>query len=264
MLRLFAGIFFVAVLISCSNNADTGKPGEGDTANVKPAITILTDQEKADGWVALFDGQTSHGWHNFGGGPVGTAWKINDGVLWLDASQKYDNDPSEKTNMKIVGGGDIVTDEEFENFHLKLEWKVDTGANSGILFFVVEDTLKFKKPYETGPEMQVLDNERHPDSKFPKHRAGDLYDLVSCSRETVKPAGEWNLAEIKCLNGKLDFYLNGENVVSTTLWDDNWKKMVTGSKFKEWKDFGIYKKGKISLQDHDNRVSFRNIRIKRL
>ncbi len=76
--------------------------------------------------------------------------------------------------------------------------------------------------------MQVLDNEGHADRKYPKHRAGDLYDLICCSKETVKPALEWNQAEIKCVNGKLDFFFNGENVVSTTIWDDNWNKMLAG------------------------------------
>ena len=112
--------------------------------------------------------------------------------------------------------------------------------------------------------MQVLDNERHPDAKIPKHRAGDLYDLISSSQETVKPAGEWNHAEVKVQNGKLDLYLNGTNVVSTTMWDDNWKKMVAGSKFKSMPDFGTFKKGHIALQDHGNAVWYKNIKIKQL
>ena len=97
-----------------------------------------------------------------------------------------------------------------------------------------------------------------------KHRAGDLYDLISCSKETVKPALEWNQVEIKSVNGKLDFFLNGENVVSTTMWDDNWNKMIAASKFKQWPGFGTFKKGKICLQDHDCNVWFRNIKIKKL
>jgi hypothetical protein len=100
--------------------------------------------------------------------------------------------------------------------------------------------------------------------KFKSIERGDLYDLISCSKETVRPVGEWNDAEIKLVNGKLDFYLNGENVVSTTMWDDNWKKLVAGSKFKDWKDFGAVKKGKICLQDHQCPVWFKNIKIKKL
>jgi len=140
-------------------------------------------------------------------------------------------------------GADLVTDEEYENFDLKLEWKIAKNGNSGIIFFVHEDTAKYKATYETGPEMQVLDNDGHPDGKIVKHRAGDLYDLISCRKETVKPVGEWNAAEIKVVNGKLDLYLNGENVVSTTMWDDNWKTMVAGSKFKSMPGFGTFKKG---------------------
>jgi hypothetical protein len=161
-------------------------------------------------------------------------------------------------------GGDIVTDEEFENFDLKLEWKIAKNGNSGIMFCVHEDTTKYKAPYETGPEMQVLDNDGHADGKIKKHRAGDLYDLISCSKETVKPVGEWNQVEIKLLNGKLDFYLNAENVVSTTMWDDSWNKLVAGSKFKTMPGFGTFKKGHIDLQDHDCMVWYRNIVIKKL
>jgi hypothetical protein len=112
--------------------------------------------------------------------------------------------------------------------------------------------------------MQVLDNAGHDDGKIIKHHAGDLYDLISCSQETVKPVGEWNQVEIISNNGKLDFILNGTNVVSTTMWDDNWKKLVAGSKFKDMPDFGTYKKGRIALQDHGNMVSYRNIMIKKL
>jgi hypothetical protein len=112
--------------------------------------------------------------------------------------------------------------------------------------------------------MQVLDNERHPDAKIHKHRAGDLYDLIACKKEVVKPAGEWNKAEVKCKDGKVELYLNGTEVVETTLWDDNWKKMVAESKFKTMPDFGTYKTGKIALQDHGDDVWFRNIMIRKL
>ena len=94
--------------------------------------------------------------------------------------------------------------------------------------------------------------------------SGDLYDLISCSKETVKPALEWNEVEIKCVNGKLDFWLNGENVVSTQLWNENWTSMLAASKFNQWPGFGTYKKGRICLQDHGDNVWYRNIRILKL
>ena len=112
--------------------------------------------------------------------------------------------------------------------------------------------------------MQVLDNVGHAEGKVNTHRAGDIFDLIAVSKMTVKPAGEWNFAEIRSSGGKLECYLNNELVISTMLWDENWQKMVMNSKFREMPGFGIYKKGKIGLQDHHNEVRFRNIRIKEL
>lgn len=257
MIKLLVGLAFMTGVTACNNNADNKTTDNGDSLKSDTAmINTLSDQEKADGWQLLFDGQTLNGWHKYGGGPAGSAWKVVDGTIYLDTSNKVDG--------KIVGGIDIATDEEYENFDLKLEWKISEKGNSGIIFNVNEDTSKYKHSYDTGPEMQVLDNDGHADGKIIKHRAGDLYDLMSCSKETVKPVGEWNEAEIKVLNGKLDFYLNGENVVSTTMWDDNWKKLVTNSKFKDWKGFGEFKKGKICLQEHECAVWYRDIKIKKL
>jgi len=244
MTKLIVVLVSASVLFSCNSSKKIA------------GMNGLSTEEKNDGWKILFDGKTTNGWHKYGGGSVGSAWKIKDGYLYLDTSVKE--------NWQVKDGGDIISDEEYENFHLKLEWNITKGGNSGIIFYIKEDKSKYKFPWETGPEMQILDNNGHPDAKIIKHRAGDLYDLISVSKETVKPYDEWNLAEVKCVNGKLDLFLNGENVVSTTMWDDNWKKLVAGSKFKSMPDFGTYKKGHIGLQDHGNEVHFRNIKIKRL
>jgi hypothetical protein len=112
--------------------------------------------------------------------------------------------------------------------------------------------------------MQVLDNNKHPDAKIVKHRAGDLYDLISSSKETVKPVGEWNQAEVIYNNNTLQLILNGETVVSTTLGDEQWNKLVAGSKFRTMKGFGTFRKGRIVLQDHGDKVWYRNIKIKEL
>ena len=237
-------------MVACNDNSSEEKT-EAKTATTTEN-PLLTSEEQKEGWQLLFDGSSTDGWHNYGGGPVGYAWKVTDGTLHFDGSLKKDTIAQ-----------DIVTNDEFENFDLKLEWKADTNGNSGIMFYVVEDTAH-RRPYWTGPEMQVLDNNGHPDAKIAKHRAGDLYDLISSSKETVKPALEWNQAEIKAVNGKLDFYLNGENIVSTTMWDENWNKMIAGSKFKQWPGFGTFKKGRICLQDHGDKVWFRNIKIKKM
>ena len=210
-----------------------------------------TSSEK--GFKSLFDGKTTAGWHTYGKAHVGAAWGVQDGALHFVVKGKNAEDR-----------GDLVTDNEYENYHLKLEWKISEGGNSGIIFNVHEDLAKYSKTYLTGPEMQVLDNDKHNDGKIITHRSGDLYDMIESSKEMAKPVGEWNLAEIVLNKGKLDFYLNGVNVVSTRMFDDNWADMISKSKFATWPGFGQYKKGRIALQDHNDEVWYRNIRIKEL
>ena len=218
--------------------------------------TAATKDE--DGWIILFDGKTANGWHSYGKKSLGNAWKIENGTLHLDAASKK----SEKAE-----GGDATTNEEFENFDLKLEWKISPKGNSGVLFYVNEDP-KYHETYVTGPENQVLDNGTpttlgHSDAKLYTHRAGDLYDLLA-AKEAAKPTGEWNEIEIVANKGKLDFFMNGQHTLSTTMWNDTWKQMIAISKFKDMQGFGTFKKGKIALQDHGDDVWFRNIKIKKL
>lgn len=248
--KFIVSIAALSILIACNNNQDS------KTENTTTTSAEMKTTDNDSGWVSLFDGKTLSGWHNYGKTTIGEAWKVSDGAIYLDTTKK--------AGWQTAQGGDIVSAEEYENFDLKLEWKIAPGGNSGIIFYVHEDTTKYQYVWHTGPEMQVLDNDLHSDGKIPKHRAGDLYDLISSATEPVKKPGEWNEAEIISKGGKLDFFLNGTNVVSTMLWDDAWKKLIAGSKFKEWPDFGTYKKGHIALQDHGNTVWYRNIKIKRL
>ncbi len=214
-------------------------------------LALMPTLQAQKGFKPIFDGKTTTGWHSYGKTTAGSGWKVEDGVLHFDPEAAKDGQ-----------GGDLVTDLEYENFHLKLDWKVASKANSGIIFYIKDDITKYKNTYDTGLEMQVLDNDGHPDGKIIKHRAGDLYDLISSSSEPVKPVGEWNTAEIVCKNGKLTFVLNGVIVVETVLWDDNFKALIAGSKFADWPNFGTFKKGKIALQDHGDNVWYRNIMIK--
>ena len=218
----------------------------------------LTAKEKSSGWKLLFDGKTTTGWHAYGKDNISPEWKIDDGAIMLEPDKTLNN----------RGGVDLVTDEEYGNFDLKLDWKIGPKGNSGIIFYIHEDAAKYPDTYNTGLEMQVLDNGTptkpgHSDARLYTHRAGDLYDLLA-AEEAVHPQGEWNHIEIISLNGKLDFYMNGVHTLSTTLWNDNWKQMVAISKFKSMPDWGTFKQGKISLQDHGEEVAFKNIRIKRL
>ena len=205
------------------------------------------------GWKSLFDGKSKKGWHIYRGEATGEYWQVEDGILMFVPINK----PGVKT------GGDLTSDEEYENYHLSLEWKISEGGNSGIIFGVKEDSM-YKKSYLTGMEMQVLDNDKHPDAKIIKHRAGDLYDLISSTKENLKPVGEWNQAEVIYNNNTLQLILNGETVVSTTVGDENWDKLVAGSKFRTMKGFGTFRKGRIVLQDHGDKVWYRNIKLKQL
>lgn len=211
------------------------------------------------GWISLFDGKTTHGWHSYGKEAAGSAWKVEGGALHLDGESKKNAGTS---------GGDLLTNEEYGDFDFKIEWKISPKGNSGIIFYVREDAAKYPDTYNTGPEMQVLDNgsptrSGHPDGRLYTHRAGDLYDLLA-AKEAARPAGEWNAAEIIANKGKLDFYLNGVHTLSTMMWTDTWKQMIAISKFRDMPGFGTFKKGRIALQDHGDDVWYRNIRIKKL
>lgn len=211
---------------------------------------------KEDEWAPLFYGENTHDWHSYGKEKAGNAWKVKEGNLYLDASQKEEG--------KVKGGGDLLSNEEFEDFHLKLDWKIAAGGNSGVLFYVQEDPGQYGSSWQSGPEMQLLDNAGHPDGKIPKRRAGDLYDLIPAAEDAAKAVGEWNEVEIISRESTLNIFLNGLNVISTTLWGEGWHELILNSKFRDFPDFGTYRKGRIALQDHGDPVWFRNIRIRRL
>ena len=253
-LQILLLLLSVSITISCQSSSNTDA-NEQESMDDQLVMNQLSDDEIAEGWELLFDGSTTNGWSTYGQDTIGSAWNVTDGMLHLDASEKND--------WQTVGGGDIVTDQSFGNFHLKLEWKIAENGNSGIMFHVQED-FQFPYPWLTGPEMQILHNEGHPDGKIEKHRAGDLYDLIACSEESVAPLGEWNLAEIIVKDSTLTFKLNSAVVVQTTLWDDAWRALIAGSKFKSMPSFGTFQSGKIALQDHGDDVWFRNVKIKNL
>jgi hypothetical protein len=237
-----AAALFIATSVFCLHTRAQSTPNQ------------LSAEEQSGGWKLLYNGTSTAGWHTYNKKTAGSAWK-SDGSLHLESSKK--------SSYQTAGGGDLITDAEYENFDLKMQWKISKGGNSGIIW-PVKELPQYEETWNTGFEMQVLDNDGHPDGKILKHRAGDLYDLIKSSSEPVRPVGEWNEVEIKMDHGKLDFYMNGVHTISTTLWDANWTALIKGSKFKDMPGFTKYKSGHIALQDHGFDVWFRNIRIRPL
>ena len=219
-------------------------------------MLVLTQVSAQEKWVSLFDGKTTNGWHSYGEKTAGAAWKVVNGNLVFDPTAKVDG----------KGGGDLVSNESFDEFHLQLDWKISKNGNSGIIFFIQDNPTKYANTWYTGPEFQVLDNEGHPDAKIISHRAGNLYDLIVGNEGHVKPYEEWNKVDIISSKGVLELKLNDFTVVKTHLGDDGWKELIRRSKFAkgESPDFGKIFSGHIGLQDHGNEVSFRNIRIQKL
>jgi len=217
---------------------------------------IETVEEKQPEWTNLFDGTSYDGWHMYNGGEVTEPWKLEDGAMVFYPPE----------NRPDGASYNLVTDTRYTDFVLTMDWKIAEGGNSGIFWGVMEDE-QFGQPYLTGPEIQVLDNERHPDAQNGDDRlAGALYDMVSPSKDAVKPAGEWNNFELM-INHKTNeghVVLNGTTIVEFPLQGPEWEELVANSKFADWEDFAAFKTGKIGLQDHGDKVAFRNIKIKEL
>ncbi len=242
----------VLVIAACGNNngKGIGFNAPSDTT-LKPAI-VVSDS----GWVNLFDGVSLNGWHTYGKKQPGSAWNVDSGSIHLK--------PGAKNGYQTAGGGDLVSNDTFGNYDLKLEWKIGKKANSGIIIFVQEDTAKYKETWNTGPEMQVCDKDSNEDAHSFKHEAGDLYDLIASTVMSAKPALEWNQVEIVSNNNRLDLYLNDVHIISTPIWDESWKKLIAGSKFSTMPGFGTFHSGHIALQDHGEEVWYRNIKIKKI
>jgi hypothetical protein len=222
------------------------------------APNTLTAAERQQGWKLLWDGQTTKGWR----GAKGTefpkqGWEMKDGILSV----------VETGGAESRAGGDIVTEAGFAAFELKVDFRLTPGANSGIKYYV-DTELNKAEGSAIGLEYQLLDDARHPDAKMGRdgnRTLASLYDLVpAATGKPAKPIGEWNEARIVSDGRHVEHWLNGVKVLEYERGSDAYRKLVAGSKYKVWPAFGERPSGPILLQDHGNRVSFRNVKIREL
>lgn len=205
----------------------------------------LTAEEQADGWQLLFNGKDMTQWRSFKQPTVNEKWKIEDGAITLT----------------LGGGGDLISKQSYKNFELTLDWKIAEAGNSGILILADE---KGKYIYSHAPEIQILDNERHPDNKLDTHLSGSLYDMIASPVASHKKAGEWNSTKIRLENSALTIWQNDVQTAKVTIGSAEWNSLIAKSKFASWPDFAAAKEGHIGLQDHGDKVWFKNIKIKEL
>ncbi len=260
LLYLFVAVFFLG-FTACNTapKSDSKAKASGEAVEEAAPINTLTEKEIAEGWILLFDGETANGWREYDEAVFpDTGWHIEKGLL-----------ACENSGMGEQGfGGDIIYDKQFTNFHLKVDWMIEEGGNSGIFYLAQE--LPGKKIWYTAPEYQILDNfGNHVDNTLGKdgnRRAGSLYDLIPPDPQNAKGPMEWNSAEILCYEGTIAYKMNGETTLEFHLWTDEWKEMIANSKFPDFNpDFAnVAKTGYIGLQDHGHAVWFRNIKIREL
>jgi len=203
----------------------------------------LTAQEKADGWRLLFDGQTTNGWRGYRQPSIPDAWKVVDRALTLTGR-----------------GTDIVTTDEFGDFELTIDWNIAPNGNSGILYRVTEDD---DVSWKTAPEYQVIDN-AYKEPLKPGQLAGANYDMNPPSRDVTRAPGSWNETRIVARGNHVEHWLNGVKIVEYEIGSEDWLKRLQASKFKDLPHYAKARKGHIALQDHGDRVAYRNIKIREL
>ncbi len=258
MKRFMLPAFCIAAMAvaSCGNSnrqndkKDSVAIGSENKATTEAPVNVLTDAEKADGWKLLFNGTSLDGWRVYKNKPTNT-WGVADGTLHCTGSE------TDKSDMR----GDLITSDQFDNFELEADWKIAPKGNSGILYLVTEE---FDAPYMSGPEYQLIDDVNFPEKLEDWQKSGANYAMNPPSKLAAKPVGEWNHTRIVLNKGHVEHWLNGEKVVDTEMWTDEWKKHKATGKWKDYKGYGEAKKGHICLQDHGSEIWFRNVKIKEL
>jgi hypothetical protein len=246
-LKIFLGI--MAIVIICSAKSSTKDPMALYAEIDKKAPTnTLTVKEKQKGWKLLFNGNTTDGWHGYNMKIFPDCWKIDDGTFTMNSTGSHEDQ-------------DIITNSKYRDFALYLEYKLTKAANSGVIFQVAEDP-KYKFPYETGPEFQVIDHENWPDKLEDWQINGANYAMYPPIAKPYKPIGEWNQLFLYVKGNDVTQILNGVVVVKYVKNSDEWKKLRNSGKWSAFPDWGKFDEGYISLQNHGTKVWYRNIKLK--
>lgn len=246
------------MIVLCNSLLCTHVMGqESKPAGKETTLNTLTAQEKKEGWKLLFDGKSTDAWTGTKGkGFPEKGWVVEKGILTVLGSSGGDHS----------SGGDIITKDQYGNFELSLEFKIPTGANSGIKYFVVNDFLNQKGNY-LGMEFQIIDDANHADAKLGvngNRTLASLYDMIPAQHKQAKPVGEWNQAKIIVKGNHVEHWLNGGKVVEFERGSEEFRKSVAASKYKDLQGFGEMPQGHILLQGHGDTVHYRNIKIRNL
>ncbi len=213
----------------------------------QPKDNVLTEKEKKEGWVLLFDGTTMNGWRTYKNQQTDD-WDVKNGEMYCKMEG-------------VTKRADMITTKTYENFELQIDWKIAPKENSGIIYMVTEEN---GATYESGPEYQLIDDLGYPEKISDKQLSGANYDMQAPNAKVAKPAGEYNHAKIIVNKGHVEHWLNGTKVVEYKLWSPEWEKQKANSKWKDVKPYGMSKSGHIALQDHGGGVAFKNIKLRPL
>lgn len=234
-------------------NSPSGESAGDTTEASEPAGEAMEETGESDDWIVLFDGEDASGWRSFNGDSLPAGWVVEEGTL---KSLGHGGD---------IGGDIVYGEREFDNFELALDWKISEGGNSGI-FYHVKEGEQYAAPYYNAPEYQIIDDIGFPEPLEEWQQLGADYAMYTADPEKkiVKPAGEWNTSRIVFTEDNAEYWLNGEMVLSFDPWSEEWEKLKTEGKWKDFPEYGSNKSGLIGLQDHGSEIWFKNIRIKEL
>jgi hypothetical protein len=245
-MHILRGAALAALILTVGCGESRVSPCEG--------INVLSDGEKAAGWVLLFDGKSLNGWHGYNGQST-QSWTIEDcSIKSVGTETNYGSD------MRA----DLTTDGEYENFEINIDWKASRAGNSGLMYGVVEDP-KYDAAWKTGPEYQFVDDVGFPSKLEEWQKAGSNYAMhLANDQKQLKPVGEWNNTRILVHGPHVEHWLNGKKIVEFERWNDEWNKLRDSGKWKDAPDYGLAKTGRIVLQDHGSVFWFRNIKIREI